>query len=155
ICSRCGDRAEISPTKPQRILEHMAAHILFDEQLDTTEERCGFCLRPEGCTMIVKKGRGSSAHPSVQLSLSKCPNLVRFTYNKAAQSTESAPCSNVPVNCPLCPPRSSAVWTYNLAIHFQKQHRLRPADFPHSHKRDDLEVNGLKAIWESRFVKKK
>lgn len=114
-CTMCGPTAALNWRNTPRILEHMGAHILYDTKLNASEERCGLCLRPAPmCQIYIKKGRGTQGRCSVDQKKSKCPNFVRFNYRNAETSSESSPCSNVPVICPLCPTGSPAVWTYSL-----------------------------------------
>lgn len=51
-----------------------------------------------------------------------------MSYKSAAQSTKSAPCTNVPIHCPLCPPATSGVpktiWKYNTVYHLLTDHEL-------------------------------
>jgi hypothetical protein len=43
-CPHCMSRVKL--LKPQCILEHVAAHILFDQQIDSASKPCSFCLHP-------------------------------------------------------------------------------------------------------------
>ena len=66
-------------------------------------------------------------------------------------STESAPCTNIPIHCPICGPKQPAVSRYSLDAHFRGQHDLAPADFPIREQLSASETNGLKVIWKNRF----
>jgi hypothetical protein len=155
-CSRCGPSALLDWQKPQRILEHMAAHVLFDPTLNSSEERCGLCLRPAPmCQIYIKKGRGKKGSISIDQKRSSCPNLVWFNYASAATSSESSPCSNVPAVCTLCPDGSPAVWTYSLHAHYRMRHRLAStAHFPSQVLLARSETDGMKRIWNARFTVK-
>ncbi|KAH8992267.1 hypothetical protein EDB86DRAFT_2806286, partial [Lactarius hatsudake] len=157
-CSRCGTKAKLDWKNTQRILEHMGAHILHDTTLNTTEERCGLCLRPAPlCCIYLMKGHGAGRRTSVDQSKSVCPNLVRFNYKNAAQSSKKSPCSNIPVTCSLCQVGSPAVWTYCLHSHYRAHHNLEPAHFP-KHPNVELsqsEKDGMKRVWGSRFKQRK
>lgn len=137
----------------QCILEHMGAHILYNATLNSTEERCGLCLRPAPmCHMYLKKGRGVRGKSSVNQSQSKCSNLVRFNYKNAAQSSKRSPCSNVPIICSLCPTGSPTVWTYSLHPHYQECHCIKSAlDFPTHEELSQLEKDGMKRMWSTCF----
>ena len=125
-CSRCGPRVVLNWKNGQHVLEHMAAHILHDNLLDSSEELCGLCLRPAPmCQLYLRKPRGTSANVSVDYKRSSCINLIHFNYATASTSSEASPCSNVPISCPLCPAESPAVWTYSLHAHFRGKHRIR------------------------------
>jgi hypothetical protein len=152
-CSRCGPGAKIDWEHTQRVLEHMGAHILHDPKLNRTEERCGLCLRPAAmCPIYVTKGRGTSRRHHVDFTKSSCPNLARFNYKTASESSERCPCSNVPIICPLCPLGSPAIWTYNLEAHFRGRHRLTSrAHFPIPVEQSQSEKDGMKRVWLARF----
>ena len=156
-CSKCGPRTSIDRSNGQRMLEHMGAHILHDSSIPSNLEVCGLCLRPAPmCTLYLKKGRGGSKGYSVDMNRSTCVNLIRFKYASAATSTEIAPCTNIPIHCPLCGPKQPAVWRYSLGAHFQMKHDLQPADFPIRVQQSESEKNGLEQIWKKRFqIRKK
>ena len=156
-CSKCGPRTSIDRSNGQRMLEHMGAHILHDSSIPSNLEVCGLCLRPAPmCTLYLKKGRGGSKGYSVDMNRSTCVNLIRFKYASAATSTEIAPCTNIPIHCPLCGPKQPAVWRYSLGAHFQMKHDLQPADFPIRVQQSKSEKNGLEQIWKKRFqIRKK
>jgi len=80
-----------------------------------------------------------------------CPMKLNFSYNVAAESSSSSPCSNVPVQCPLCPRISPAVWKYFLKTHFEIQHPNAPME-SHGHlwELSNFEVAEMKGIWEKR-----
>ena len=147
-CSRCGVSVKLDRKNTQRVLEHMGAHILHDITLNASEERCGLCLRPAPmCQIYLMKGRHS-----VDRSKSRCPNLVRFNYKNASESSKRSPCSNVPVDCTICPPGSPAVWTYSLHSHYRERHRITSAlHFPTRVELSQSEKNGMKQVWDSRF----
>lgn len=152
-CSRCGPSVKLDQKHAQRVLEHMGAHILYDATMNTSEEYCGLCLRPSPmCQIYVTKGRGTGGRLSVDWSRSTCPNLVRFSYKSAAQSSESSPCSNVPVVCSLCLPGSPAVWTYSIQSHYRIRHRIPSVDnFPTRVELSQSEKDGMKRVWSTRF----
>ena len=104
------------------------------------------------CQIYLTKGRGSGGKSTVDRFKSKCPNLVRFNYKNAAQSSEQSPCSNVPVICSLCPAGSPAVWTYSLHPHYRERHRLDSfSHFPTQIKLSQLEEDGMKCVWNTHF----
>ncbi|KAH9177425.1 hypothetical protein EDB89DRAFT_1844866, partial [Lactarius sanguifluus] len=156
-CPRCVPSVKLDQKNAQRVLEHIGAHILYDTALNTSEERCGLCLRPASmCPIYLTKGRGVGGRVSVDLSKSKCPNLVRFNYKNASQSSERSPCSNVPVVCSLCQPGSPAVWTYCLHSHYRTRHEINSTDyFPNRVELSQSERDGMKQVWAARFNKRK
>ncbi|THU80279.1 hypothetical protein K435DRAFT_695989, partial [Dendrothele bispora CBS 962.96] len=150
----CGPDAIIDTSNYQRILEHMAAHILFDlVRLQPTTEPCGLCLCPAPqCQMVLRNIRGADRGQSIDHQRSSCPNLKqdqRSSYARAAESTEASPCSNVPLPCPLC---NRIIWHYNLALHFQNSHNLRsPQEYPKNYGADiisEAEKSKMRLIWE-------
>ncbi|KAF6748797.1 hypothetical protein DFP72DRAFT_792072, partial [Ephemerocybe angulata] len=110
-------------TNAQRVLEHMGAHILLDPGIDRTTDPCGLCLMSSQiCRYFVTKGKGSKGSLHVEAKRSSgCTRKINFQYRSAETSTDTAPCSNVPIPCPLCP-NDPAVWRYNLHNHFIKSH---------------------------------
>jgi hypothetical protein len=113
--ARNGPRTSVDHSNGQRMIEHMGVHIVFDSTISRNLEVCGLCLRPAPmCLIYLKKGRGASKGYSVGINRSTCINLIRFKYASAGTSTESAPCTNIPVHCPICGPKQPAVWRYSL-----------------------------------------
>jgi hypothetical protein len=157
VCSKCGSKTHVDSSKTQRILEHMGAHILYDSANLRNQEVCGLCLRPAPmCQIYMKKTRGVDRNFSVDTKRSSCVNLVkRFSCSVASESTESSPCTNFPINCSLCPPKSTAVWTYSLDAHFRERHKLSPANFPIQFAISSLERQRMKSIWDKRYEEKK
>ena len=152
-CARCGPSVKLNLKNGQRVLEHMGAHILHDTLLDSSEERCGSCLSPAPmCQIYLQKARGVAGSVSVDRKRSECTNLIHFNYATATTSTETSPCSNVPIICPHCPKGSPAVWRYSLHAHFRGQHRLQSPDhFPIKFSMSQSEKNGMRKVWNSRF----
>jgi hypothetical protein len=152
-CARCGPSVVLNWKNGQRVLEHMGAHILHDSRLDSSEERCGLCLRPAPmCQVYLRKARGTAGSVSVDRKKSSCVNMIQFNYATASTSSEASPCSNVPIACPLCPGNSPAVWTYSLHAHFRGRHRLQsPAHFPIRVSLSQSEKDGMQQVWKSRF----
>lgn len=156
-CPRCGPSVKLDWKQTQRVLEHMGAHILHDATLNSSDEFCGLCLRPSPmCQIYMSKGRGAGGRLRVDWVRSNCPNLVRFNYKSAAQSSERSPCSNVPVICSNCPPSSPAVWRYSLHSHYRMHHRITSENlFPTRVVLSRSEKDGMKQIWDNRFNRRK
>ncbi|KAF8257898.1 hypothetical protein EI94DRAFT_1626623 [Lactarius quietus] len=144
-CSRCEPSVTLNWKNSQCVLEHMGAHIQHDSLLDSSEEICGLCLRPAPmCQLYLRKVRGVSGSVTVDCKKSNCINLIHFSYAAASTSSESSPCSNIPITFPLCPDGNPAVWTYSLHAHFGGQHRLQsPAHFPIMIKLSQSEKDGM------------
>jgi hypothetical protein len=154
-CPTCTPAVELS--KPQRVLEHAAAHILFDSKMDPTSEPCGLCLRPSPrCKFHLKKGKGSDANPQVNYDKSTCANMQTFSYAVAAISTNSSPCSNVPIHCSWCSQSAPAIWQYNMYHHIKTHHAyVSLKDHENIWKIGKSEKDGLKKIWANRHKVKK
>lgn len=153
-CTYCNPPAAFDEKKEkQRLLEHIGAHVLYDPVVDRSSEPCGLCLQPApACQIYIKQGRAKGATPSVDMKRSPCPNLVKFSFGPAPESSSTAPCSNHPIVCDLCPNSAPAVWSYNFAHHRANKHPRAPglalADDP-SHLLP-FEHRQLKHIWDSR-----
>ncbi|KAH9031260.1 hypothetical protein EDB84DRAFT_1271103 [Lactarius hengduanensis] len=151
-CTICGPTVVLNRKNGQRFLEHMGAHILHDGTLDSSEERCGLCLRPASmCQLYLRKARGTAGSVSVDHKKSSCVSMIRFNYATASVSSEASPCSNVPITCPHCPDNSPAVWTYSLHAHYRARHRLSPTNFPITISLSQSEKDGMRQVWNSRF----
>ena len=111
------------------------------------------CLRPANvCTIYLTRRTGRGYQWSLKYGgVVRCPNETNFSYSTAMVSSESSPCSNVPLQCPYCPDGSPAVWRYNLQVHFQLQHKGVDAT-----KHEDLwkmtaeEAKVMAEIWKNR-----
>ncbi|KAF8221652.1 hypothetical protein L208DRAFT_1530560, partial [Tricholoma matsutake] len=130
------------PKSAQRVLEHMAAHILFDPSVNRSAEPCGLCLQSSPlCVYYLKRGKGVGASEQVDSTKSVCANKIPFGYAVAAISTSSSPSSNVPIHCPICPTAALCVWRYNLSHHMRSKH---PA----------ILLPPYKSLWQIKNAKK-
>jgi len=118
---------------------------------------CIATLRPAGmCAISLKKGCGGLWGYTVDIKRSNCINLMRFQYVSAGTSSESAPCTNIPIICPICNPKSPVIWTYCLDSHFRNHRELVPVDFPIKQQLSTSETEGMRTIWKNRYqIKKK
>ncbi|KAH9011001.1 hypothetical protein EDB84DRAFT_1681136 [Lactarius hengduanensis] len=103
-CPACVPPVQLDTTNGQRVLAHIASHILHDPTIDRRPGR--------NYPWALKYGGTAS-----------CPNATNFSYSTAMVSSSSSPSSNVPLQCPYCPDGSPAVWRYNMQIHFRQRHR--------------------------------
>lgn len=153
VCPICIPEIALDLSQGQRILEHIGGHVLFDPKVDRTAHPCGLCLRPAPlCIFYLTKGKGARGSPKIDQGRSiGCSMKLNFSYTVAAESSSSSPCSNVPVQCPLCPKILPAVWKYFLKTHFEIQHPNAPME-AHSYlwKLSNFEVAEMKRIWEKR-----
>jgi hypothetical protein len=155
-CTACSPPVTL-PKQVQRILEHMAAHILFDPSIDKSAEPCGLCLRPSPlCVYYLKKGKGAGASEQVDGGKVTCARKIPFSYAIAATSTASSPSSNVPIRCPICPTTASCVWRYNLPHHMRSKHPVISLT-PHQSlwQITNAEKSLLKEVWGNRNKQKK
>ncbi|KAJ7573003.1 hypothetical protein C8J56DRAFT_1133363 [Mycena floridula] len=118
---------KLDPTQGQRVLEHIGSHVLYDQTLDRSSEPCGLCLSPDPlCRIYLTKSKGRNGATKVDMAKSECHNLIKFNYSVAAKSEGSSFCSNVPMQCSLCPHSAPAVWRYNGWEHMEKKHPKVP-----------------------------
>ena len=54
--------------------------------------------------------------------------MLKFSYGKAAVSSDTSPCSNIPIHCPICGKSKPAVWRYNLEEHLKVKHSPNAAE---------------------------
>ena len=142
---------------PHRVLEHNAAHILYDTHCKKSDELCGLCLRPApACIFFLKKSQSSD---QVDHQRTTCANPLKFSYSTAELSTSSSPCSNVPIRCPICiktSPAAPAHWRYNLEYHIKARHPGEdPSRYKHLWAIGEAETLQLKTIWIERHKKKR
>ncbi|KAH9168605.1 hypothetical protein EDB89DRAFT_1909186 [Lactarius sanguifluus] len=157
-CLACTPPVQLDATNGQRVLAHITSHILHDLTVDKSQEPCGLCLRPANmCTIYLTKRSGRNYQPTVKyMGIVPCPNATNFSYSAAMVSSKSAPCSNIPLQCPYCPDGSPAVWRYNMRQHFR--HRHQGIDIT---KHEDLwkitpaEATAMAAIWKNRHKQPK
>lgn len=109
------------------LISHAASHILHDTRLKDVENPCGFCLKSGtlGCIIYLKT---SGKVTTIDMVASQCPHLRKISLKSASQFTTKSPCTNHPIQCPLCPPKSAAVWKYNLRAHISSSHRTANSD---------------------------
>lgn len=117
LCSRC---PVLSLEKGPKLIEHIGGHLLHDPALSTMVDPCGLCLGSR-CSIRLRKGSKPNIK-IIDITNSRCPNLYRIGLTAAQKSTKNSPCSNYPLECPLCPAPSDAVWRYNLLQHIRLCH---------------------------------
>jgi hypothetical protein len=74
------------------------------------------------CSIRIAKGKGSNGAKTVDVQQSRCINKAKLSIATAAKYTASSPCTNIPLECPLCRQGSDAVWKYNLLSHIERVH---------------------------------
>ncbi|KAJ7187526.1 hypothetical protein GGX14DRAFT_342959, partial [Mycena pura] len=128
-CSHCPSHVTLDVAHLQSVLVHVGSHppARFKGRrclpaLWTLRRRCSFLAHL--CRFFLKKSHSAGGGLTVNMALSKCPNLVKkFNYSTAERSTsQNSPCSNVPLRCLECDSNEPAVWRYNLKSHLQCDH---------------------------------
>ena len=154
-CPRCSPTVTLDLSHGQRVLEHIGAHVLHDPGLNKSTPLCGLCLRPAPlCQFFLKKGKGANGRLRVNETLSRgCLVKVKYAYHVASKSTASSPCSNVPIQCPLCPNADPVVWRYFMKTHFREVHPNAPIlKYDHLWKISNFEISEMKKIWAKRLI---
>lgn len=152
-CPNCSPPVSLPTSHPQRILSHIGSHILHDPNINRANEPCGLCLRPSPkCIFYLIKGKGAKASMKINETRTKgCSNAISFAYGVAAESSTTSPCSNVPIQCPLCPRSEPAVWRYNLKYHFLATHpKAEMSKYDVLWKLSNFEIAEMKKIWVAR-----
>lgn len=113
-----------------KMRNHVGSHILHSLRdipdpnsplVSVGAEPCGFCGM-DGClTQFKSKNTGGGSITS------SCQyHYVGMVYKAAASWSKGMPCTNVPINCPLCPISVSGdhqtIWKYNALYHLASEH---------------------------------
>src|ERR1700683_4423035 len=53
---------------------------------------------------------------------SRCQNLCKIQLTSATKYSMTSPCTNVLLQCPLCPKPSDCIWKYNMHAHILGRH---------------------------------
>ena len=145
-CPLCLPTVTLDLSQGQCVLKHIGSHILYDPTvIRSVEPMCGLCLRPSPlCQFYLTKGKGANGNIRINPKTSKgC-----YSYSIAAESTPTSPCSNVPIDCPVCPKSNPAVWKYFMKIHFEEKHKtLDLTKYKHLWKLSNFEISEMKRIW--------
>ncbi|KZV79434.1 hypothetical protein EXIGLDRAFT_707060 [Exidia glandulosa HHB12029] len=126
-CYLCGTSVSL-----RKMRDHVGRHILrffrdledplLDDEATVPDEPCGFCGR-ETCVTAISYVK-NRASPKIHSSCGYHYEGMR--YSSASTSTDSSPCSNVPIPCRLCPKSKTGhyrtVWKYNAAVHLAAEH---------------------------------
>jgi hypothetical protein len=84
----------------------------------------------------------------LDLTRTNCMKKAKIAYKVAATSKENSPCSNMPVDCPICPSSSPATWKYNLKQHLTVAHpESSPDNFRNLWWIGESEKVGMKLQW--------
>ncbi|KZT40687.1 hypothetical protein SISSUDRAFT_1031710 [Sistotremastrum suecicum HHB10207 ss-3] len=161
FCPHCPGNVPIDFTNGPAVLAHFAAHWLFDPKIDKKQERCGFCLRPTPlCIFFLRLTKGKDGTTQIDdKKTAGCLNygpfgIKKINYTSASQSSATSPCSNVPINCPICPEKSPAIWRYCLKEHLVK-HEVDPDLYKDLWQISHTERTSIKAVWEERNTRRR
>ncbi|PPR05743.1 hypothetical protein CVT26_008496 [Gymnopilus dilepis] len=157
-CPLCTDpMIYFEPGQGQRMLQHIGSHILFDKKVARSDEPCGLCLRSSSiCQHFLKKGRGARGKLTFDHERTRtCPVKHSISYSVAMESSETSPCSNVPIVCPLCSEKHDpAVWRYNMHAHFSRVHTTVTGSdlkrYAHLWELSNFERQEMKTIYDNR-----
>ncbi|KAJ7273135.1 hypothetical protein C8J57DRAFT_1063442 [Mycena rebaudengoi] len=137
-CELCSAKVKLSAMR-----NHVGQHILFslrdkDDRKVRPEtvisaEPCGWCGLERECHTQLTHGKNST----VEIT-SNCPyHYAKMMYKSAATFTSATPCTNVPLQCALCPVSKSGnrktIWKYNAFFHLLAEHSTsgqRPPKIP-------------------------
>jgi hypothetical protein len=156
-CPKCQPTINFNPSHRQRVVEHIGAHILHDDSVDCSSEPCGLCLRPAPlCKLFLKTTKGRMGNVAIDMKLSSCPNLVKFSIANVAACSETSPCTNHPIKCPYCPKLNPAVWSYTFRHHLLRFHpSIRLSNHKSLWTPSKLEKDGMKRVWQHRHKQPK
>jgi hypothetical protein len=104
------------------------------------------------CQFFLKKGKGLTVSMKLNAATSKgCPNMISFSYKVVEQSSTSAPCSNAPIQGPLCSKSDPAIWQYNMKYHVLTQHpSAQIAKYEDMWTLSNFKKVKMKCIWAER-----
>ena len=162
-CPNCKPVVTFNPSRRQRIIEHIGAHILHDPSVNRLTEPCGLCLQPApSCKIVLKKAKGQMGSLAVDMKASSCPNLVKFSVAIAAESSHASPCTNHPIVCPHCHDSDSesspVIWSYNFQSHMRRKHpriSLKDHRLSNISVLTNLEREGMERVWGNRLKQQK
>ena len=82
---------------------------------------CGWCGL-EGCWTQLTQVTGKP----VKITSNCAYHYANMAYLKALEAKESSPCTNIPLNCPICPvglnEHRQTFWKYNFIQHMAEKH---------------------------------
>ena len=131
----------------------MGAHILHDERMKNANRPCSLCLsRGASCIIRFTKGR----NPQVDVKNLTCPNIFPIRLKSAAKFSPNSPCTNVLLQCPLCPADSlERIWKYNMQAHISSHKDANPDLHKHLFGLAENERTLMKAVFLTKPQKSK
>ncbi|KAJ7246639.1 hypothetical protein C8J57DRAFT_1081377 [Mycena rebaudengoi] len=150
-CTKCDPPVPLPLKNKQLLLQHNGGHILFDPTFRRADQRCGLCLRPfPMCEFYLTGGSGTDSARQVDWKRSTCLRQVTFSMAAAQKWSESSPCTNHLIPCPLtC---GLVIWTYNIEAHYRGiRHGLTSLENVHlGYNMANGEYELMKKLFENR-----
>ena len=111
---------------------HVGFHIL--RKLRNTSDQvfqpvgeipCGFCGL-DGCITQLATSFSKKKHGQTTIVSTCLYHHSKMNYKAASVFSQKSPCTNIPIQCSICPPTSSGspqtIWKYNAVNHFIIKH---------------------------------
>ncbi|KAG9119441.1 hypothetical protein FRC07_005533, partial [Ceratobasidium sp. 392] len=125
-CSHCGEVVSLSG-KTSKMRVHIGKHLLAHRSGSASANQgssvdsslCGFCGGSGTCYSWVERQHKSAKAVQVR---SNCPYREEFSYTAASKTSKTNPCTNRPIQCPLCPSDSRYIWSYGFRGHLVASH---------------------------------
>ena len=120
-CPCCSPTVILDLSQGQHILEHIAAHILYDPGVVHVKGiLCGLCLHPSPLSILSHK---RNLHVNSKASRD-CLVKINYLYCVAVESSTSSPCSNVSIQFSICLKSEPVIWKYFVKIHLKKNTKI-------------------------------
>ena len=104
---------------------------------------CGWCGKEECKTQLTVTGN------STKITSDCAYHYQNMKYRNAMTSTNQSPCTNVPLNCPMCPQSNITFWKYGFISHITDRHLTESIELPDlDHFPLDLWVTTHISKWE-------
>ena len=125
--AECGETLKVTFMR-----QHMGAHLLHEREKFKATMHCGFCggesaqkssdlSQLSGCAIWLQNGQ-----PKMHCKLLG-GDAPKYSMKSAEKCTLSTPCTNRPMQCPLCPKKPDVVhWKLNMPVHWQRNHNAAP-----------------------------
>ena len=120
------------------------------------KKKTALFLRYSRTRRLMKRVKMVLTLPQVDIKNSTCPNIFQICLKSAAKFSQSSPCTNVPLQCPLCPPDSlERIWKYNLHAHLSSHKDANPEFHKELYDLAENELTLMKAVFLTKPRKSK